>query len=559
MASTVIGVILVVWTALAGWTAAQQQQPAALPSALADEVFTIIARAVQQELWPVVSKLESQVESLDKTVRRHESRMESLDNRMTLLDSRVTELTTNILRSRQSEQMDELSTQLTGITARLDSQQSLLSELNTRLSEQKSQQDETAATVNNVTAQLGGIVKQQGDQLAQTSQLATRLDSQESQLNEQKSQQEETAAAVNNLTAQLDSIVTQQGNQLTQLASRLDSQLSQLSELNNQLNEQKSQQVETAAAVNNLTGQLDSIVTQQGDQLAQTSQLARRLDSQESQLNELNVQLNEQKTTQSELSIRVDNLDNLTSQVDVLGYKLTEAINNISSQQERIGDLATKFNHLSLPRDCSGLPVDSPSGVYLLRPSDGSQQPPVQAYCDMETVGGRWTVIQRRDNIEPRQDFYLGWKEYKEGFGNVTLEFWWGLEHLFQLTSYRQYELRIDLEAFDGSQRYATYQQFRISSEEDGYTLSASDYSGTAGDGLYPSVNEKFSTRDRDQDSSFRHCAQVYKGAWWYYGCGYSNLNGRYRDGGDDITGIWWRTWRDEQSLKKSEMKIRPT
>ncbi|KAF0295069.1 Techylectin-5B [Amphibalanus amphitrite] len=181
----------------------------------------------------------------------------------------------------------------------------------------------------------------------------------------------------------------------------------------------------------------------------------------------------------------------------------------------------------------------------------------------MDTAGGNWTVIQRRDDIEPRQDFYLGWKEYKEGFGDVTKELWWGLEHLFQLTSSdRRYELRVDLEAFDGSRRHATYQGFRISSEEDGYQLSVSDYSGTAGDGLMWSVNAKFSTRDRDQDWSYYHCAQHRQGAWWYGGrwCGESSLNGRYRDGGDvDWTGIWWYTWREFESLKKTDMKIRPT
>ncbi|XP_043212344.1 microfibril-associated glycoprotein 4-like [Amphibalanus amphitrite] len=393
MASTVIGVTLVLWTALGGWTAAQQQQhqqQAALLSSTADDVFSIIARAVQQELRPVV--------------RRLESRVESLDNRLTQLDSRVTELTTSILRSRQSEQIEELSSQLTGITARLDSQQSQLSELNT--------------------------------------------------------------------------------------------------------------------------------------------------------------QLGEQKMAQSELSAKLDNLGNLTAHVDMLGSKLTAAVINTWSQQERVDDLAAKVNHLYLPRDCSDLPVDSPSGVYLLRPSGDIQQPPVEAYCDMDTAGGRWTVIQRRDDIQPRQDFYLGWTDYKEGFGNLTKEFWWGLEKTWQLTaSYRQYELRVDLEAFDGHRRHATYERFRISSEGDGYKLSVSKYSGTAGDSLTHQSSMKFSTGDRDQDGGSAHCAESRQGAWWHDQCGWSSLNGRYRDGGTvDKTGIWWWTWSDDyDTLKKAEMKIRPT
>ncbi|XP_043245263.1 techylectin-5A-like [Amphibalanus amphitrite] len=306
-----------------------------------------------------------------------------------------------------------------------------------------------------------------------------------------------------------------------------------------------------------LTGRLDSQQTQPDE--SQTSQLATRLNSQQSQLSELNTQLNEQKTTQSEVSVR---MDNLTSQVDILGSKLVGAINNTSSQQERIDDLAAKVKQLTPPRDCSGLPVNSPSGVYLLRPSGNNKQPSVQSYCDMDAAGGNWTVIQRRDDIKPHQDFYLGWKDYKEGFGKVTKEFWWGLEHVYQLTSSgRQYELRVDLEAFDGNRVYVVYQGFSVSSELDGYRLSCTNYSGPAGDGLKYSVNEKFSTRDRDQDSNANyHCAQLYQGAWWYGRCGDSNLNGRHRDGViRDSTGIWWWDWRGYESLKKVDMKIRPT
>ncbi|KAF0301467.1 Techylectin-5B [Amphibalanus amphitrite] len=412
---------------------------------------------------------------------------------------------TEPLENRLESRMEALERRMEELTGRLDGQQTQLDEVVTQLNGQKSQQDETTVTVNDLTERLSDIAIGMEKHVSEMRKLATRLDSQQSQLNQQKSQQEETAATVNNVTAKLD-----------------------------------------------------IIVTQQGDQLNQTSQLATTLDSQQSQLSELNAQLNEQKTTQREVSVR---MDNLTSQVDILGSKLTGAINNTPSQQERIDDLAAKVKQLNPPRDCSGLPVDSPSGVYLLRPSGNNKQPPVEAYCDMATAGGNWTVIQRRDDIKPHQDFYLGWTDYKEGFGNVTKEFWWGLEHLYQLTSSgRQYELRIDLEAFDGSRRYATYQQFRISSEVDGYTLRASDYSGTAGDGLQYSVNRMFSTRDRDQDSSGGHCAQHRQGAWWYGWCGRSSLNGRYRDGGvRDHTGIRWDTWRDFESLKKTDMKIRPT
>ena len=47
------------------------------------------------------------------------------------------------------------------------------------------------------------------------------------------------------------------------------------------------------------------------------------------------------------------------------------------------------------------------------------------------------------------------------------LGIWWGLHHLWQLTSQldREYELRVDLWDFDEQTAYATYQHFTIASE----------------------------------------------------------------------------------------------
>ncbi|XP_035684868.1 ficolin-2-like [Branchiostoma floridae] len=179
----------------------------------------------------------------------------------------------------------------------------------------------------------------------------------------------------------------------------------------------------------------------------------------------------------------------------------------------------------------------------------------------MDTDGGGWTVFQRRR--DGSEDFYRGWSDYKAGFGKLDEEFWLGNDMLHQLTSQAQYELRVDLEDFEGNSAYAQYQVFTVGSKADQYRLNVGGYSGTAGDSIAPAHHNgsPFSTKDRDNDASSASCAQNYKGAWWYGNCHMSNLNGLYHAGShtSNAHGVLWYTWKGHQySLKHTEMKIRP-
>ena len=144
----------------------------------------------------------------------------------------------------------------------------------------------------------------------------------------------------------------------------------------------------------------------------------------------------------SELMERVETLE---SQTDALNSKLAMLDSRLDGVIIRLDQIDAR------PRDCSDLPAGTPSGVHYIWPNLSSIQTPVRTLCDMETDGGGWTVFQRRDNIQPRLNFFLESTHYKLGFGDPVGEFWLGLNSLWQLTSVqdRQYELRIDLEAFD--------------------------------------------------------------------------------------------------------------
>ena len=178
-----------------------------------------------------------------------------------------------------------------------------------------------------------------------------------------------------------------------------------------------------------------------------------------------------------------------------------------------------------------------------------------QVYCDMETDGGGWTVFQRRQ--DGSVDFYRGWTDYENGFGDLTGEFWLGLSKIHRLTKEGSNTLRVDLGDFEGNTRYANYSTFSISDGSTEYILTVGGYSGTAGDSLAYHNGSRFSTIDNDNDIWYNNCAQVWTGAWWYRSCHHSNLNGRYFNTPTiNDQGIVWRAWKSS-TLQFTKMKTR--
>nr|ACO34805.1 microfibrillar-associated protein 4 type II [Perca flavescens] len=134
------------------------------------------------------------------------------------------------------------------------------------------------------------------------------------------------------------------------------------------------------------------------------------------------------------------------------------------------------------------------------------------------------------------------------------------------MTQRKRYELLVDMEDFEGNKVFARYSSFSINPESSGYTLNVSGFTdGGAGDSLSYHNGEKFSTFDKDQDSSTTtttNCAKLYLGAFWYKSCYNANPNGVYRWGADSTisgVGVSWHQWKGiNYSLKTISMKIRP-
>ena len=108
---------------------------------------------------------------------------------------------------------------------------------------------------------------------------------------------------------------------------------------------------------------------------------------------------------------------------------------------------------------------------------DPDEQGAFDVRCHMDTTPGRgWTVFQRR--VDGSVDFYRNWIDYKNGFGDLSGEFWLGLDKIHRLSATGQNVLRVDLETFENETAYAVYKSFSVGDESKAYILNFGTFSG---------------------------------------------------------------------------------
>ncbi|XP_017009361.2 fibrinogen-like protein 1 [Drosophila takahashii] len=288
------------------------------------------------------------------------------------------------------------------------------------------------------------------------------------------------------------------------------------------------------------------------------------------------VELKTAANASDELKIEVntmrDTIKDLQNQLKVTEVQIRGHLENLQHKDDQIADLrnhiksletslSERSNQLSKDREAEAnlpdsCPSGSPNGIYELK-LRGMES--FRAPCVSSPSG--WTVIQRR--FDGSENFDRNWSDYKNGFGNVSGEFFLGLEKVHRMTATRPHELHIKLGKVEGSTSYAHYDDFQIGSEDELYELKKlGRFSGEAGDSLNYHLNKKFTTLDRDNDEHAGNCAKN-RGGWWYHLCAKSSLNGKYNGDGHDSSkdGITWGSWHDYNytiSLTFVEMMIRP-
>uniref|UniRef100_H3DMC2 Fibrinogen-like 2a n=1 Tax=Tetraodon nigroviridis TaxID=99883 RepID=H3DMC2_TETNG len=300
-------------------------------------------------------------------------------------------------------------------------------------------------------------------------------------------------------------------------------------------------------------------------------------------LNRMSVSLRNARSQISALHGRLEglnllNINNVQAMVKTQVENITSAVNKLSSTCNTACPVQnspqSNLSDMVAPRDCSDYNVleAKKNGVYRVTPDPRNGT--FEVFCDMESFGGGWTVIQQR--LNGSISFNRTWAEYKKGFGGLRGEFWLGNDHIHLLTKAKDMILRIELEDFEGVREYAKYDQFYVANEFLRYRLSVSGYSGTAGNALnfnkhFNHDQKFFSTPDRDNDLyPSGNCGAYYSSGWWFDACMSANLNGKYyhKRYKGVRNGIFWGTWHNmtteyyptnyRQAFKTVKMMIRP-
>lgn len=167
------------------------------------------------------------------------------------------------------------------------------------------------------------------------------------------------------------------------------------------------------------------------------------------------------------------------------------------------------------------------TGVYEIFPLWGKG--PVEVKCDMDLLGGGWTVIQYRSRLNKKVNFNTTWEAYKNGFGDAHSNYWLGNTIIHELTTKFQNSLYIKMRKLsERSINFAQYSTFSISNQTTDFRLSLGKYSGNKGDAFrsHGIIGHKFSTYDHDYNT----CAKQCRSGWWYNSCTLVNLNAPFFD-----------------------------
>ena len=146
--------------------------------------------------------------------------------------------------------------------------------------------------------------------------------------------------------------------------------------------------------------------------------------------------------------------------------------------------------------------------------------PPFPVFCTLD----KYIVIQRRQapfNLR----FNRTWDEFKNGFGDLTVEFWLGLEKLYRITNqpYIKYSIRLEVTSTAGSVYYYQTDNFYIAAEKERYKIVSigSTTARNIGSDNFVSAGQIFATREKDVAKPYG----AYYNGFWYSNVAHVRVN----------------------------------
>ena len=238
----------------------------------------------------------------------------------------------------------------------------------------------------------------------------------------------------------------------------------------------------------------------------------------------------------------------------------TSPVSNISSTSSPPSTVSNmnNSNAIKVWRSCCDLTKSIPNaspGIYTIQSSVGlfSQ---MWAYCDTKDNEGGWMVIMKR--INGTLSFNRSWKEYENGFGSLSGEFWYGLSKVHSFTKSGDWELQVNLITTKNEKLTANYSKFRVKGWAKYYSLDVEGHSGVT-DFLTQFSTRNFTTYDENYNlkSGQYNCAITNQAGWWYTDHCFAdkgfNLNRQFVRGKLD----WVINSETKHYIREIEMKIR--
>ena len=219
------------------------------------------------------------------------------------------------------------------------------------------------------------------------------------------------------------------------------------------------------------------------------------------------------------------------------------------------------------PEDCAEIQCYNGDlkngGPYVIYPDKYSS---AYANCVADVSGGGWTVMLRRAGGQ--LTFRQRWREYKFGFGSFgpDSETWLGNEYVYQMSTKRNKELTMRVDAVSADDRTMTIVMRRVAllGEGQDYTLilnGTETLQGVSTNDFRDHNRQRFSTSDHDNSEG--GFSEYYGGGgWWFANNTSIYLSGAYWRAGENETDKTYMTaasFDGLRQLKSSRILIRPS